>query len=83
MRRKAGKATASNLKHETLVEYDRLKSSGVRFEVLWSKAPTADDIEFVNSVYAQTPEFDTNGAALNWATVTGKSNLIRMPVYSY
>ena len=45
------------------------------FDIAWSKAPTADDIEFVNSVYAQTPEFSTNGAALDWAGVTdpGKS----------
>ena len=35
---------------------------------------TADDIEFANSFYAQIPEFDeTNGAALDWAIITGKS----------
>ena len=42
----------------------------MRFGILWSKAPTADDIEFADSVYAQTPEFDTNGVALDWATIT-------------
>ena len=45
----------------------------MRFNILWPKPPTADDIEFANSVYTQTPEFSTNGAALNWAIVTGKS----------
>ena len=42
----------------------------MRFDVAWSKAPTSDDIAFVDSAYAQTPEFDTNGAALDWVVVT-------------
>ena len=53
---------------ELVDEYNRLKSA-VRLDVAWLKAPTADDIEFVNSVYAQTPGW----AAVNWATITGKS----------
>ena len=76
-RQQRGKQTAiaaqARARVELAVEYDRLKSA-VRFGILWPKAPTADHIEFVNSLYAQIPEFDdTNGAALDWAIVTGKS----------